>query len=141
MKLSPPKADGPDINLTPMIDVVFLLLLFFMVSTSFIRESSLKIDLPEASGQATVVQESSIDIIINTNGHYIINNVILENPSLKQLSTHLQQAVGDNKEPHIIISADANAKYHFIVTAMDIAQQLGYSRLTLATRQTTKESQ
>mgnify|MGYP000618455020 CR=1 FL=1 len=140
MRLSPPKADEPDVNLTPMIDVVFLLLLFFMVSTSFIRESSLKVDLPEASGQAAVEQESTIDIIINADGHFIVNDVTIENPSPEQLSAHLQQAVGDNDDPHIIISADANAEYQHIVTAMDIAQQLGYSRLTLATRQTEKES-
>ena len=68
MKLLPRHSEEPDVNLTPMIDVVFLLLLFFMVSTSFIRESSLKVDLPEASGQALAEQESPIDIIIRANG-------------------------------------------------------------------------
>ena len=138
MKLSAGKAEEPDLNLTPMIDVVFLLLLFFMVSTSFIRESSLKVDLPQATGQVLPEQEKAIDIIINTDGQFIVNNVTLENPSLEQLSAHLKQAVGDNNNPHIIISADASAEYQNIVTAMDTAQQLGYTRLTLATRQTKK---
>jgi len=138
MKLSPSKPEEPDVNLTPMIDVVFLLLLFFMVSTSFIRESSLKVDLPQATGQALPEQELAIDIVINADGHFIVNEVTLKKPSLKQLSAHLKQAVGENEDPHIIISADANAEYQNIVTAMDVAQQLGYSRLTLATRQTTK---
>ncbi|NOQ94624.1 MAG: biopolymer transporter ExbD [Methylophaga sp.] len=141
MKLSAGKLEEPDVNLTPMIDVVFLLLLFFMVSTSFIRESSLKVDLPQATGQALPEQEKSIDIVINADGHFIVNEVTLENPSLEQLSAHLKQAVGVNEDPHIIISADANAEYQNIVTAMDTAQQLGYSRLTLATRQTTKGTQ
>ena len=139
MKLSAGKLEEPDVNLTPMIDVVFLLLLFFMVSTSFIRESSLKVDLPQATGQALPEQEKSIDIIINADGQFIVNEVILENPSSEQLSAHLKQAVGENKDPHIIISADANAEYQNIVTAMDTAQQLGYTRLTLATRQTTSK--
>ena len=108
MKLSPHKQEEPDVNLTPMIDVVFLLLLFFMVSTSFIREST-------------------------------INGVVLDEPSPEQLSAQLKQAVGETEDPHVIISADANAEYQNIVTAMDTAQQLGYTRLTLATRQKTKE--
>ncbi len=139
MKLSPHKQEQPDVNLTPMIDVVFLLLLFFMVSTSFIRESSLKVDLPEATGQSMIEQETPIDIIINADGQFLINGITLENPSPEQLSAHLQQAVGINDDPHIIISADSNAEYQNIVTAMDTAQQLGYTRLTLATRQKTKE--
>jgi biopolymer transport protein ExbD len=139
MKLSPSKLAEPDVNLTPMIDVVFLLLLFFMVSTSFIRESSLKVDLPEATGLALAEQDSPIDIVINAEGQFIVNGVTLINPSTAQLSAHLEQTVGEIEDPHIIISADANAEYQNIVTAMDTAQQLGYTRLTLATRQKSKE--
>ncbi|OUR73263.1 biopolymer transporter ExbD, partial [Methylophaga sp. 41_12_T18] len=81
MKLSAPKEEQPDVNLTPMIDVVFLLLLFFMVSTSFIRESSLKVDLPEATGEAMVEQETPIDIIINADGIFTINDTALSDNS------------------------------------------------------------
>jgi len=140
VNLAPQSVEEPDVNLTPMIDVVFLLLLFFMVSTSFIRESSLKVDLPEASGQVLAQQEQAVDIIINLNGIFIINGTILDNPSSEQLSDHLRQAVGDNEDPHIIISSDAKAEYQSVVTAMDVAQQLGYARLTLATRQTTSDN-
>lgn len=122
-----------------MIDVVFLLLLFFMVSTSFIRESSLKVDLPEATGQALVEQEQAIDIVINSDGQFVVNTITLDSPSNEQLAAVLKKAVGENTDPHIIISADANAEYQNIVTAMDTAQQLGYTRLTLATRQTTSK--
>jgi biopolymer transport protein ExbD len=139
VNLSPQKAEDPDVNLTPMIDVVFLLLLFFMVSTSFIRESSLKVDLPEASGQAMTEQEQTIDIIINADGDFIINDVSLQSPSKEQLSAQLKLAAGDDTDPHIIISADAEAAYQNIVTAMDSAQQLGYTKLTLATRQKTND--
>ena len=141
MKLSPTRSEEPDVNLTPMIDFVFLLLLFFMVSTSFIRESSLKVDLPEATGQALVEQEEAIDIIINSDGVFIVNGISLEQPSKEELAKVLKQVVGDNTDPHIIISADANAEYQNIVTAMDTSQQLGYTRLTLATRQTSKEAE
>lgn len=141
MKLSPHKPEEPDVNLTPMIDVVFLLLLFFMVSTSFIRESSLKVDLPEATGQALTEKQAPIDIIINAEGQFIINDITVLAPDNNRVTELLKQAVGDNQDPHIIISADANAEYQHIVTAMDIAQQLGYTRLTLATRQTSTKTQ
>lgn len=139
MKLSPSRAEEPDVNLTPMIDVVFLLLLFFMVSTSFIRESSLKVDLPEATGQAIPEQDESIDIVISADGQFQINDLKLYVTSPEQLSSHLKDAVGENEDPHIIISADASAEYQHIVTAMDVAQQLGYSRLTMATRQKSQD--
>jgi biopolymer transport protein ExbD len=139
MKLSPQKQEEPDVNLTPMIDVVFLLLLFFMVSTSFIRESSLKVDLPEATSQATTEKISPIDIIINANGNFIINDVTLIDADRESIAELLKKVAGDNPDPHIIISADAKSEYQNIVTAMDTAQQLGYTRLTLATRQKTTE--
>lgn len=140
MKLLPRNSEEPDVNLTPMIDVVFLLLLFFMVSTSFIRESSLKVDLPEASGQALTEEETPIDIIIRANGEVLINETPIAVATRDALRDLLKTTAGDNADPHIIISADANAEYQHIVTAMDAAQLLGFTRLTLATRQKTAET-
>lgn len=140
MKLLPRNSEEPDVNLTPMIDVVFLLLLFFMVSTSFIRESSLKVDLPEASGQALAEQETPIDIIIRANGEVLVNETPIAVATRDALRDLLKTTAGDNADPHIIISADANAEYQHIVTAMDAAQLLGFTRLTLATRQKTAET-
>ncbi|HBX60465.1 MAG TPA: biopolymer transporter ExbD [Methylophaga sp.] len=139
MKLLPRNSEEPDVNLTPMIDVVFLLLLFFMVSTSFIRESSLKVDLPEASGQALTEEETPIDIIIRANGEVLVNETPIAVATRDALRYLLKTTAGDNADPHIIISADANAEYQHIVTAMDAAQLLGFTRLTLATRQKTTE--
>ena len=140
MKLLPRNSEEPDVNLTPMIDVVFRLLLFFMVSTSFIRESSLKVDLPEASGQALAEQETPIDIIIRANGEVLVNETPIAVATRDALRDLLKTTAGDNADPHIIISADANAEYQHIVTAMDAAQLLGFTRLTLATRQKTAET-
>lgn len=140
MNLSPPKSEEPDVNLTPMIDVVFLLLLFFMVSTSFVRESSLKVDLPEATGQALAEQDKPIDIVINADGQFTVNNIALGTPNKAELSAQLKLIVGENTDPHIIITADSKADYQNIVTAMDSAQQLGYTKLTLATRQKTNDT-
>ncbi|HEC74177.1 MAG TPA: biopolymer transporter ExbD [Methylophaga aminisulfidivorans] len=139
MNLSPKRSEDPDVNLTPMIDVVFLLLLFFMVSTSFIRESSMKVDLPEATGQAVAESDKPIDIVIEADGTISINDKTLSSITAANLSERLKEAAGSQADPQIIISADAKAEYQLIVTAMDSAQQLGYTRLTLATRQTTEK--
>ena len=129
-------SEEPDVNLTPMIDVVFLLLLFFMISTSFVRESSLKVDLPEATGKPIENEEGKpIDIVIFSDGKLNINDVVLDNPTSEKIISALKKSVGNNPDPHIIISADADAEYQRIVTAMDVSRQLGYTRLTLATRQ------
>lgn len=135
MNLSPQRSEDPDVNLTPMIDVVFLLLLFFMVSTSFIRESSLKVNLPEATGEAMVEEQQPIDIVIRADGAFLINDTPLQTIDKIALQKQLQSVVGEQADPHIIISADAKAAYELIVMAMDTAQQLGYTKLTLATRQ------
>jgi biopolymer transport protein ExbD len=135
VKLTNNKPEDPDVNLTPMIDVVFLLLLFFMVSTSFVRESSLKVDLPEATGISAQTQDEPIDIIISTDGTFTIKDIELIDANRESISKVLKQVVADNPDPHILISADANTEYQNIVTAMDTAQELGYTRLTLATRQ------
>lgn len=136
MNLSPQSSEEPDVNLTPMIDVVFLLLLFFMVSTSFIRESSLKVNLPEGTGEASSQQEQTIEVIINLAGQFTINGTALENPSSEQLYSHLKQAVGELKEPHIIIKADAKTAYQNIVTTMAVVGKLDSARLTLITQPT-----
>lgn len=141
MNLSPQRSEEPDVNLTPMIDVVFLLLLFFMVSTSFIRESSLKVNLPEATGEAMLEQEQPVDIVIQADGQFLVNGEALPAVSRDILRNVLKSVVGDNADPHIIISADADAQYQHIVTAMDTAQQMGYTKLTLATRQSRTDSQ
>ena len=138
MRLSPPRVEEPDVNLTPMIDVVFLLLLFFMVSTSFIRESSLKVNLPEANGQPTEQMDEAIDIIIGNQGHFTLGNTIVNAKDVTKLAEELKRLAKNNPNPHIVISADAKSEYQLIVTAMDTAQQLGFTRLTLATRQTSE---
>jgi biopolymer transport protein ExbD len=138
MKLSLPRPEEPDVNLTPMIDVVFLLLLFFMVSTSFIRESSLKVDLPEAAGQPSEGMEDAIEIAINSEGHFILDGISISAKKPSQLAKLLKKLVNNDPTPHIIIAADANVEYQLIVTVMDVAQQLGYTRLTLSTRKTSE---
>lgn len=134
MKLAPQQSQEPDVNLTPMIDVVFLLLLFFMITTSFVRESALQIDLPQATGEQRDDLEP-INIVISADGEVLVNDIPIATMTDAVMRRALTEAAGDRDNPQIVISADAESAYQLIITAMDNAQQLGYHRVTLATRQ------
>ena len=136
MNLKPERREDIDLNLTPLIDVVFLLLIFFMVSTTFEKNSKLKIDLPEASAQATQQANKKIVIGIDVKGRYYINDRQLVNTQLKTLKLALLKIAGDNKEVPIVLRADAKTPHQAVVRAMDAASQLGLTRLSISTLET-----
>lgn len=126
--------DEDSINLTPLIDVVFLLLIFFMVSTTFTKETHLTVDLPEANANAPQDKPETIDIVIEKDGSYSINGNVLVNQKAKTLERALVKvAEGDNSRP-LIITADAQTPHQAVVTAMDVAGNLGFVHLSIATR-------
>lgn len=134
MKFTHRKKVEVDVNLTPLIDVVFLLLIFFMVSTTFIKDSRLSIDLPQADGETSQVASNSIEIIISKTGQYAINDVALVNSSLRTLKAAIDRVSdGDSKMP-MIITADAATPHQAVVRAMDAAGQLGFVHLSITTR-------
>lgn len=126
--------EEPDINLTPLIDVVFLLLIFFMVSTTFTRESRISVDLPESTAKPVEPDETSIEVAIDAQGHYYVNQQLVVNSKIETLKQALHLAIGDKENPILIINADAKTTHQSVVTAMDAARQLGVLRLSLATR-------
>ena len=122
------------VNLTPMIDVVFLLLIFFMVSTTFTRETHLAIDLPESSSETLDDQPRQIEIVISKEGEFAINGKSLVNSQLDTIKRALGKvSAGDSKLP-LIITADAETAYQSVVTAMDAAGQMGFTNLSMTTR-------
>lgn len=123
------------VNLTPLIDVVFLLLIFFMVSTTFTRETHLNLDLPQASGEALSRETTQLDVVINAQGHYSVNERNLVNNSPETLKAAIREAAGDDRSLPLVITADANTPHQAVITAMDAAGQLGFARLSLATRE------
>lgn len=136
MNLKPERREDIDLNLTPLIDVVFLLLIFFMVSTTFEKTSKLKIDLPEASVQATPLLDKKIVIGIDMKGRYYINERQLVNTQLKTLKQALIKIAGDNREIPIVLRADAKTPHQSVVRAMDAASQVGLTRLSISTLET-----
>lgn len=124
-----------DVNITPLIDVVFLLLIFFMVSTTFIRESHLDLNLPEASAEPGDPVASQVEILISADGQYSVNDRSLVNNRIETLMRALQEvAAGDSGRP-LIITADAETPHQAVIRAMDAAGQLGFAQLSLTTRQ------
>lgn len=134
MRLSLRARTQPEVNLTSLIDVVFLLLIFFMVSTSFVKQSRINISLPEAES-STLVEEppGRIDIMITATGTYFINGRELINNRPETIRNALQKVSAGNDSLPMTISADANAKHQHVVTAMDVAGRLGFTQISIAT--------
>lgn len=125
-------------NLTPLIDVVFLLLIFFMVSTTFTRETQLSIDLPEATGVLREAQDKQIEILIDEAGSYRVNGKGLVDDRMRTLQAAIYKiAAGDTTLP-MIITADAQSSHQSVVRAMDAAGQMGFVHLSITTRQPTR---
>jgi biopolymer transport protein ExbD len=123
------------VNLTPLIDVVFLLLIFFMVSTTFTRETQLSIDLPEAKGEVSDSPERLVEILIDEVGSYRVNGQKLVDSRLRTLQAAIYKiAAGDTTLP-MVITADAQASHQSVVRAMDAAGQMGFVHLSITTRQ------
>jgi biopolymer transport protein ExbD len=123
------------VNLTPLIDVVFLLLIFFMVSTTFTRETQLSIDLPEANGEISDAPERQVEILIDEAGSYRVNGQKLVDDRLRTLQAAIYKiAAGDTTLP-MVITADAQATHQSVVRAMDAAGQMGFVHLSITTRQ------
>jgi biopolymer transport protein ExbD len=124
-----------DVNITPLIDVVFLLLIFFMVSTTFNKESEIQIDLPTASGQPTKKPKFVLEISIDNLGRYFVNNRRLRDNKLETLILAIKETVGDKKNPHIIINSDKDSTYQSVMTAMDAVRRSGMNKFSLTVKQ------
>jgi biopolymer transport protein ExbD len=134
VKLSLRSRTEPEVNLTSLIDVVFLLLIFFMVSTSFVKQSQISIRLPEA--QSTPVVDDAperIDIMISASGTYFVNGRELINNRAETIRNALQKVSAGRNDMPLTISADANARHQDVVTAMDVAGRLACTKIGIAT--------
>lgn len=120
--------------MTSLIDVVFLLLIFFMVSTSFVKQSQINIRLPQADSSRAVPElPDQIDIMITATGTFLVNGRELINNRPETLRNALQKVSSGKGDSPLTISADANAKHQHVVTAMDVAGRLGFTQIRIAT--------
>jgi len=138
LKLQNRIKEEPTVDLTSLIDVVFLLLLFFMVSTTFEHQAVLKVDLPDASAvDAPVDLPERLELVIDANGLMFLNDRQLVDSEERTIKAAFNEAAGDNRDLPLILRADRETPHHFVVTVMDVAAQLGFSNLSIATNRIT----
>lgn len=135
MNLRPRRRGDPEVNLVSLIDVVFLLLLFFLLSTTFKQGSNIHLDLPKASAQPEQTIDETLTVTIDAEGNFYLNGRPLVNQQLDTLKRALKAAIVTDKKPPLIISADAKTPHQAVVTAMDAARQVGLVHLSIATQQ------
>ncbi|AIR91585.1 ExbD/TolR family protein [Pseudomonas cremoricolorata] len=134
--------ENVDINLASLIDVVFVLLLFFVVTTTFTRENQLRVELPESvsATAAPAGQERLVEITISAEGVYSVNNNLLPKSDLATLTEAVQRASGGDNTLPLLISADGKTPHQAVVTAMDAAGKLGFSQLRMTTVEAAQEA-
>jgi biopolymer transport protein ExbD len=120
-------------NLIPMIDVLIVLLIFLVLTTTFSREAALHIRLPEASAQVKD-KDKGVELVIDRQGRYIINGRQVINTQIETLKKALLEAAGQNKDPLVTISADKSAQHQSVMTALDAASQLGFVHISFASK-------
>lgn len=136
MNFRPKRQQDPEINITPLIDMVFLLLIFFMVSSSFTRQSELELTLPRAAANPAEQQPETIEVVIDRNGQWYVEGNLLPDTGIATMRRSLEAALPRDmaEPPTLIISADASATYQAVVDVMDAARQLGLHRISFPTR-------
>ena len=133
MKLQSRSRDEPEINVISLVDVLLVLVLFFMVSTSFLRETEISLNLPEANAESRIASaDDALEIIVTQSGSYLVNGRELVNSERRTLRAAIERLVGDQRDQPVFIRADAAATHQAVVTAMDVAGQLGFTHLNIA---------
>lgn len=142
MKLQTQRREDPDVNLTSLIDVVLLLLVFFMVSTSFVREAELKVDLPQASERPMMTEPAErLEVTVGMGGELRVNDRELVNNRPETLRAAISSTVGDDRDMAVLLRADARATHQSVVTVMDVLGRMGFTRLSIATVSTPEETE
>jgi biopolymer transport protein ExbD len=126
--------EEPEINLIPMIDVLLVIIIFLMLTTTYAKFSGLEINLPTAEANKLAEQDNQIDVVITADGHVLVNKSPLVNNDVAAISEALKKTAGERKDPTIIISADAKAMHQNVVDVMQAAQLSGFPHISFATQ-------
>ncbi len=126
--------EEPEINLIPMIDVLLVILIFLMVTTSYAKFSELQINLPQAGGESAAEAAKPISIAVDASEHYAINEQGISYSGVEALAASLKNAAGDQSDPTIVINADARTPHQAVINVMEAARLAGYGRITFTTQ-------
>jgi biopolymer transport protein ExbD len=132
------RREEPEINLIPMIDVLLVILIFMMVTTSYAKFSELQINLPQAGGETSGTKQNIITVAVDASEHYAINNQGLSYTGVDALATALRTAAGNQTDPTIVIDADAKATHQSVINVMEAARRAGFGRITFTTQRQPK---
>lgn len=134
MKFNRPKVSEIEVNLTPMIDCLLFLLIFLLVSTSFNQHSRINLSLPDAHGVPPKTYEQKLEIVVQSNGQYLVNGQALASNDELQLTTAIKQATNNRVDLPMVIAADAKASHQDVVRVMDVAGKLGFININISTK-------
>ncbi|MBT4836154.1 MAG: biopolymer transporter ExbD [Methylococcales bacterium] len=137
MNLKTAQSEELELNLTPLIDVVFLLLIFFMVSTTFTHETQIKLQLPEAQSEDREISKNDIEVTVDAQGRYFVNQRQLVNTKFETLKKAFIKVAGNKRNQPFVISADANTSHQSVMTVLNAARQTGFIHITFATKEPT----
>ena len=126
--------EEPEINLIPMIDVLLVIIIFLMLTTTYAKFSGLEINLPTADAAKQPEQPNEVNVAVTATGQVLVNKVPLAAPDVAAISAALQRAAGSQKEPIIVINADAKAAHQSVIDVMQAAQSAGYPHISFATQ-------
>lgn len=126
--------DEPEINLIPMIDVLLVIIIFLMLTTTYAKFSGLEINLPTADASKQAEQPNEIDVAITATGQVLVNKSPLTVADIQNISDALRRAAGSRPDPVIVINADAKATHQSVIDVMQAAQTAGYPHISFATQ-------
>lgn len=128
--------EEPEINLVPMIDVMLVILIFLMITTTYSKYTELQINLPTADAEKQLERPGEVSVVVNAQGQYVVNKSPVPFTSVEQLAGELRKAGAGLREPVVIISADASATHQSVVRVMEASRVAGLSQITFTTQST-----
>ena len=138
MRFARTQKEDPEINLIPMIDVLLVIIIFLMLTTTYSRFAELKINLPSADAERKPERANEINVVITANGQYVLQRKPVQFRDVASLAEELRRAGTGMKDAIVVVNADNNANYQSVIRVMDAARQAGYAQVVFAVEQTTK---
>jgi biopolymer transport protein ExbD len=130
--------DDPEINLIPMIDVLLVIIIFLMLTTTYARYAELKINLPSADADRKLERANEIDVVVSAGGQYMVQRKPVQARDVNGLAEELRRAAAGLKQPVVVINGDSNASYQSAIRIMDAARRAGLGQVVFSVEQTTK---
>ncbi|HEY6862839.1 MAG TPA: biopolymer transporter ExbD [Burkholderiales bacterium] len=135
MKFGRTPKDDPEINLIPMIDVLLVIIIFLMLTTTYAKFAELQINLPSAAAEKQPERSNEINVVINAGGQYLVQKRAIAFRDVGSLAEELRRAGSGMKDPVVVVNADNNANYQSVIRVMDAARQAGYGQVAFAVEQ------